>query len=1515
MNKFLFGAFALFCTSAFARPSATVPSVAPAQMAPHGFDLMAAPGVSPMQKDSAAFATTLQSPAFAADRQAPMLSESKQQVPAKVILDNTKSLGTGEYHYVPQMFGGIVADDGDVVKRPKFRFGMYKLPTGHQQSLDMVCKDVISRYGGVRIDNVYYNVTQWGPAHEPTYYLRKYDIDTWTMTEEITLKDASLYSDCVAADPTTGYVYGCFRTNGVNAGGWEICIADFKNKSPYKLPALHKCTSAADRWNACAFTTDGTLYAINMKGDLLKIDKQKGTGTVVGATGLTPYNIGSAMVDPDSGRMYYFGSLADLSSAIYEIDLTTGKATKALLLPDGLSLSGVVPAVAMPAQGAPGRIADATYTFTDGNLQGTLQFTAPSKTFGGKTLSGSLAYAVLDGERQIASGNVMAGQKANVTLAVDTSGLHDLCLYLTNTAGRSPRHFTHRHIGNDRPCRVDDVKLVYNDATGDVALSWSPVGKSENDAFFRPDEVKYRVTDAVSGKVVADGLGTCSLTTNIKGAAEMKNRPFRVEALFRDQVSAPRESNPAVPGSAKLPFVDTFDNIEFIPDGYHVINVAEDLNTWTTYLGVLMCHMSPLGIDMDDWLFTPPLYLEAGKIYQVSADMASRFNSCTERIEVLWGDNNHPSAMTHTGLAAFDLVPGGGMYVKYNNYSFTLVPERTGIHYVGFHGISKADEGSIFLDNLTVSSAITPGTPQAVTDLSVTPAAKGAHKATIAFKTPSVDVEGKPLESISRIEIERDGKLVATIAKPAVGAPVSYTDTMKYGGWKEYLVTPYNENGAGQINRKSAFIGAYVPSAVTGFSAVETRNPGEVLLRWTPPTKDVYGAELTPEDLTYNLYRSRGDKDELVMRGIEGDSLLYRACDPENRDFLLFGIKAVSATGEGPAEWSEMIPIGKPHPLPFRFSFTDADFARSPIVRRYISDVTWEVANDTTISGIQSADGDGSFAYLYAYTPDTQAALLTGKIGLPEQADVMMSVMVYNLKSASMGNNTNTLEVLASAGNGQWTTLRKIEIGQLPKEGWNKVLLPLRKFAGAGVQLQFLATCATYPLLMIDDIRVDVNTERDLAVEAIEGPANTRMGREFDLNVRLRNNSATPQADYTLKVMVNGDERINMKGTEIAEGGSLDVPFRLAFLPHDPKECTVKAIVECAGDSHADNNVSAELKIGNGLPRFNAPVAGRLHRDAIGAPVQLEWDAPSIAGNVPDPIEENFEDFTPWIANPDISPWSLYDGDKGGIGGFDNYVLPGQIKKGTQQSFWVMDDRGSGLNQTFAANSGHKYLAQMYTGDLSVPQFTPIDCDDRLISPELFGCEQTISFYARSYVYSMLETFELMTSTTGNAPADFTTLARVEQAPADWRRYEYTLPEGTRYFAIRCVSHNKFMFFIDDVECIAADAEPFTLLGYNVYRDGRRLNSAPVADTRFTDNTVGDAKEAVYYVTAVYNHGESVASNSLSLSLSGIEQVVDPARSIVAVYTLDGRRLGSLPESGICVVRYSDGSTAKVNIK
>jgi hypothetical protein len=142
----------------------------------------------------------------------------------------------------------------------------------------------------------------------------------------------------------------------------------------------------------------------------------------------------------------------------------------------------------------------------------------------------------------------------------------------------------------------------------------------------------------------------------------------------------------------------------------------------------------------------------------------------------------------------------------------------------------------------------------------------------------------------------------------------------------------------------------------------------------------------------------------------------------------------------------------------------------------------------------------------------------------------------------------------------------------------------------------------------------------------------------------------------------------------------------------------------------------------------------------------------------------------------------------------------------------------------------------------------------------------------------------------------------------DWKKYEYNLPYGTKYFAIRKVSDDAWGFIVDDItfapDTLAAQTGAI-FYGYNVYKNGSALNGALVSSPSFTDadGKVGDR----YRVTAVYNKGEAAYSNEVVVTDGGATVIESAEMSNEAVstrsalYDLQGRKLKTLPDRGVFI--------------
>ncbi|MDE6176677.1 MAG: hypothetical protein K2F71_03960, partial [Paramuribaculum sp.] len=161
-------------------------------------------------------------------------------------------------------------------------------------------------------------------------------------------------------------------------------------------------------------------------------------------------------------------------------------------------------------------------------------------------------------------------------------------------------------------------------------------------------------------------------------------------------------------------------------------------------------------------------------------------------------------------------------------------------------------------------------------------------------------------------------------------------------------------------------------------------------------------------------------------------------------------------------------------------------------------------------------------------------------------------------------------------------------------------------------------------------------------------------------------------------------------------------------------------------------------------------------------------------------------------------------------------------------------------------------------------------------------------------------------------------------------------------FAIVHKSVGKLAMLVDDITYVPAGSQPMSLelQGFNVYRDGVRINSEPIAENEYHDRGVKIGNTYTYHVSAVWDKGESPLSNKVEISPStGIAEVdadgfkvttsgatirVDGVDGVVALYSTSGVCVGSgrasgsieftVSASGIYVVK-SAHNTAKVVIR
>ncbi len=254
----------------------------------------------------------------------------------------------------------------------------------------------------------------------------------------------------------------------------------------------------------------------------------------------------------------------------------------------------------------------------------------------------------------------------------------------------------------------------------------------------------------------------------------------------------------------ELPYINKFDT-EADQAAFGAIDSNDDGSTW--YFSDGTAYYTYAEDAANDWLVSPAIYLEAGKNYHFSIDAASYWAAYfPERMEVKMGKAPKASELKQEVIPPTDLLTDD--LVPYENELVTV--SETGYYHFGIHAISDANMYHLLVDNFLVEPSALPTAPNEVTDLTVESTVTGVPGAIVKFNAPTTALNDESLtENLTKIEIYRDGQLIATLTDIAPGQEVVYEDNdpALTVGNHTYQVIPYNADG---IGKKSAVVTAHI---------------------------------------------------------------------------------------------------------------------------------------------------------------------------------------------------------------------------------------------------------------------------------------------------------------------------------------------------------------------------------------------------------------------------------------------------------------------------------------------------------------------------------------------------------------------------------------------------------------------------------------------------------------------------------------------------------------------------------
>lgn len=953
-------------------------------------------------------------------------------------------------------------------------------------------------------------------------------------------------------------------------------------------------------------------------------------------------------------------------------------------------------------------------------------------------------------------------------------------------------------------------------------------------------------------------------------------------------------------GVAEVPYTADFSEAGVI-DLFSVIDANNDAVTWkwSASYGAYYPYGENAG---DDYLVSLPIHLQAGQQYDVVVNAKVASANYPERFEVKVGKAATVEGLTITAIAPTDIAS-----VDADDYEGSFSVTEEGNYYVAIHAISDADMWRLSVNSLTIKKGAEPTAPAAVTDFTATPGAQGALEADIAFTAPAKAVNGSDLSGTVDVKVYRDGEVVNTLAGVAPGSAQTWKDTnVENGTTYTYQVIPSNASGDGLKSEKiSVFVGFDVPADIEELTA--TDNATSIHFDWTKVGNvGPNGGYVDPAQVDYEVWSfkvvqsffgSYLDFDE-QLASVKDDNkydLTYNT-DEGEQEYKYWGVLPVNETGEGGALAVSLL-TGAPYTLPFVESFEGGN---------YHYDIWENSENAGLFVSDESSDEDGVALMLTAMEEPGAASINTGKVSIK---DAVNPTLVFDVKSATI----TKLNVIGSVDGAE---LANIQADVPVTAEYTTVKVPLSslkngRFVQVGISANFATPTTeeidwdameyvyTYgDMLTIDNIRIVDLYEYNLGV-SVSAPATVTAGQKATVKAVVENKGENAANGYSIVIKAGDKELLNETVNEAL------APFKKSEYTADFEtsifdeagDVTITAEVVFENDLEPDDN-KAEGIITIKEPSAPAP-EGLTATDKGDAGVDLAWSAPgsteaAARASVAEETE-NFDDesvFEPFSVGGitaeqqtgALGDWTLYDGNNMTVYSFNGIALPNANAASAWQVFNTTGD-GAALAENYGAHSGNQYLISFCPAD----QNSAPAANHWLISPELPGIAQTISFYARTIttLYGD-ETFEVLASSTDNKPESFTIVGSAYSTSAtEWTEFTAELPAGTKYFAIRHTSTDVFGLMVDDVTFLLGGAE---VKSYNIYYEGEKIADVAGDVTTYTvaANKIQAGKRN-FSVTAVYANGSESKPISAQVEVTtGIQQIAKDGKP-VDVYALDGK--------------------------
>ena len=1396
-----------------------------------------------------------------------------------------RSQGDGTMLYGEVVYSNLM----NVDQEDAITWGLYSFPAQANTTFTkkLIHNTICANGGGTYRDGKLYFVSYY-EGYEPGSLLYLYfctlDLNTLHLDSKALMGNnfSSIGLD-MTYDPVGDVIYSqTFPDNAASTTDYNFHLSTVNIET-----GLSTAIAPLERMSMIACDVSGQLYGVRYNdGMLVKINKSDATVTKVGLTGIDPQYNGSGTFDFETGKLYW--TTVDRSneeSGIYEIDKFTGKAKLISYYPNDEQVTCLY----IPQNADNCELSDITsftadYSNTSSTI-GTISMQAPSTDIYGKAVEGNVTlYLYVDGSLKF-SKLCAPGTTLIEELDLLTKGEHHLEAIATHpSVGKSKRVKLDVWVGTDGAEAAPNFTLTKT-ADDTALLTWDTPDKGEHGGQINPILVYYEIRRFPGNKLISEDATGNSFTDKIQDES-YKNYYYTITSIHKGVKGGTATSNSVGFGiPTEIPYSENFDT-EDAYKTYIVYNHNNDDGFWE-YDTKNQCARYKYDTfnRADDWLVTPGLNLGTEKTYKLRFKARSEGRLYPEELEVMLGDNSRVSDFKTTLIEHTALE-----HDEYREYEAVINVKKAGIYFVAFHAVTKKGQFHLYVDDVEIEFGPSAYSPSSVTNLNVEEN-NGILK--LSFTTPKLNFEGTELTELTSVKIFRNGNLIHTIKSPQINSLQTYTDNNPVSGSNTYKIIPVNSYGEGIPNEIVQTIGNDIPMPPTNVMQ-RTDNGKDAIISWEAPTEGLNGGKLPATSIRYNVYDNHNN---LVANNLSNTTYTDTSIDTQKgQKTIYYRVEATTSLGSSKKVDSNFITYGEPYDGLFKESFANGAFMTSdwfmtivepsPYQNEFYSRY-WGFQHSKYDRGPRPQDQNGDNGCLIAYTDflNVESRMISPKINVKELENPVFSFWYFHyynadpMESYSHADETMDVEVYID---GEYVSMLKAPIRLIDGNGWRRYDILLKDFVGKNdFQIAFKAHNYLSYDQHIDNITIYDVKLNDLSITGFSMPDKISAGSVRPINATVYNNGVNSIKDYKIEFLRDGEvfEVVeDVKELKFSESRVYTIEVKPG-INQAGKSFRYSARAVFDGDDDLSNNMSEEIQ--SEVPTNTLPVVTTLNSVKQGGDVLLRWQEPDNAGNQYN-FTESFESYEAFIIDK-IGEWTVADIDK-----LPTYTIQnsdsetgdyGYPNAGEPMAFQVFNPRSINLTSP---------LWTPYLGEQMIICFDAAGInDDWLISPKVKG-NTKVSFMAKSVtdLYG-LEKFNFCYSSTDKKVKNFKKLGKVNIVPAgEWTKYEFELPNNAQYFAIQCVSENCYALLLDDISFERKDPMPLSLYGFNIYRNEMKINTAVVEESSFVDKEVNLNQSKYnfnYNVTAVYDQGESLFSNTSNVNETGINSLTGKTINAYAV--------------------------------